>query len=164
MAEKKKKKELDIEQLKKKLAECEKLKAEYLTGWQRSRAEFLNYKKEELKRVGEIVKYADIGLILKILPILDNLELAEKKIPEDLKKDENIKGLLQIKTQIRDFLKNQGVEEIESLGKKFDPNVHEVVGEVEVKDKKSGIVITEVQKGYKIHGRLLRPARVKISK
>lgn len=164
MAEKKKKKELDIEQLKKKLAECEKLKAEYLAGWQRSRAEFLNYKKEELKRVGEIVKYADTGLILKILPILDNLELAEKKIPEDLKKDENIKGLLQIKTQIRDFLKNQGVEEIESVGKKFDPNVHEVVGEVEEKDKKSGIVITEVQKGYKIHGRLLRPAKVRVTK
>ena len=115
--------ELNIEELKKKLEECQKLKDEYLTGWQRERAELLNYKKEELERIGEILKYADVGLILKILPILDNLEIAEKKLPEDLKNDENVKGILQIKNQILDFLKNQGVEEIKSVGERFDPNL-----------------------------------------
>jgi len=161
------------------LEECQKLKDEYLTGWQRERADFLNYKKGELERVGEILKYADVGLILKVLPILDNFEIAEKKLAENLKvdelrssspfadarvNDENIKGLLQIKNQILDFLKNQGVEEIKSLGEKFNPNFQEIVEIVETKDKESGVVIEEIQKGYKIHGRLLRPAKVKVAK
>ena len=70
------------------LEECQKLKDEYLTGWQRERADFLNYKKGELERVGEILKYADVGLVLKVLPILDNFEIAEKKLAENLKVDE----------------------------------------------------------------------------
>jgi len=158
------KEKLNIEDLKKKLEECQKLKEEYLAGWQRARAELLNYKKEEMERIGEIIKYADVGLISKILPILDNFEIAEKKLPENLKQDENIKGILQIKNQILDFLKNQRVEEIKSLGEKFDPNFHEVMEEVEAKDKTPGTIIEEIQKGYKINGRLLRPAKVKISK
>ena len=158
------KKELSLEELKKKLQECEKLKVEYLAGWQRSRADFLNYKKEELKRMGEIIKYAGTGLFLKILPILDNLELAEKKIPSDLKNNETIKGLLQIKSQFEEFLKTQGVEAIESLGQKFNPEFHEVIEEIELKDKEPGIILEEVQKGYKIQGQLLRPAKVSITK
>jgi len=158
------KEELSVEELKEKLEECERLKEEYLAGWQRERADFLNYKKGELERIGEIIKYGDLGLILKILPIADNFELAEKNLPENLKTDENVKGILQTKNQILDFLKNQGVEEIKSVGEKFDPNFHEVIEEVEVKDKEPGIVIEEIQKGYKINGRLLRPAKVKISK
>ena len=159
-----KEEKLTLEELQKKLEECERLKNEYLAGWQRARADLLNYKKEELERVGELIKYANFGIILKILPILDNFEVALKKLPENLKNDENIKGLLLIKNQIQDFLKNQGVEEVKSIGEKFDPNFHEVVEEIETKDKGPGIIIEEVQKGYTINGRLLRPARVKISK
>jgi len=158
------KEELNIEDFKKKLEECQRLKDEYLAGWQRTRAELLNYKKEELERIGELIKYADTGLILKILPILDNFEIAEKKLPENLKNDENAKGLLLIKNQIQDFLKSQGVEEIKSIGERFDPNFHEVVEEVETKEKESGIIIEEVQKGYKINGKVLRPVKVKVAK
>jgi len=177
--EQEKNQKTEIGELKKKLEECQKLKDEYLTGWQRERADFLNYKKGELERVGEILKYADVGLVLKVLPILDNFEIAEKKLAENLKvdelrssspfadarvNDENIKGLLQIKNQILDFLKNQGVEEIKSLGEKFNPNFQEIVEIVETKDKESGVVIEEIQKGYKLHGKVLRPAKVKVAK
>ena len=124
----------------------------------------MNYQKGELERIGELIKYAGSGLVLKILPILDNFEISEKKLPENLKNDENVKGLLQIKTQFQDFLRSQGVEEIKSIGERFDPNFHEVVEEVEVKEKDSGIIIEEIQKGYKINGRLLRPAKVKVVK
>ena len=158
------KKEPNIEDLKKKLEDCQKLKDEYLTGWQRERAELLNYKREEMERIGEILKYADEGLILKILLILDNFEIAEKKLPENLKNDQNVKGLLQIKNQIKDFLKNQGVEEINCLGQKFDPNFQEVIEEVNKEGVEPGTVIEEIQKGYTINGRLLRPAKVKVSK
>jgi len=147
-----------------KLEESEKKAAEYLAGWQRSRADLLNYKKEEMERIGEFLKYASEEFVLKVLPILDNFEIIEKKMPDNLKNDENIKGLLMIKNQLRDFLKSQGAEEVKSVGQNFDPNLHEVVGETEAKDKEKGLIVEEVQKGYKINGRLLRPAKVKIIK
>ena len=155
---------MEPDELKKKLEKYQKEKAEYLAGWQRARADLLNYKKEEMERIGEVLKYVDTGLILKILPILDNFEIAEKKLPENFKNDENIKGLILIKNQLQDFLKNQGVEEIKSVGERFNPNFHEVIEEIETKDKESGIIVEEIQKGYKINGRLLRPAKVKMAK
>jgi len=160
-------KELNIEELKKQLEECEKKAAEYLSGWQRERADFLNYKKEEMERIGQLINYAKEELILEILPLMDNFEVIEKKLPENLKKDENVKGLLLIKIQFQDFLKTLGVEEIKSIGEKFDPRFHEVVEEVPfdaAQGQKSGVIFEEIQKGYKSNGRLLRPAKVKISK
>jgi len=167
MAEEKKEeksKEPAIEDLKKQIEELEKQKSEYLAGWQRERADFLNYKKEEMERIGQLIDYAKEELILEILPLMDNFDVTEKKLPENLKKDDNIKGLLQIKIQFQNFLKSLGVEEIKSIGEKFDPRLHEVVEEVGTKDKEPGTIIEEIQKGYKSNGRLLRPARVKVAK
>lgn len=135
------------------LEECEKKAAEYLAGWQRERADFLNHKKEEIERVGELLKYAGEEIVSKILPVLDNFEIAEKNLTEDLKNDANVKGVLQIKNQLQNFLKTCGVEEIKTEGEKFDPNFMEAVEKTE-----------EEQKGYIINGRLLRPAKVKIIK
>jgi len=170
--------EINIENLKKELEDCRRQKEEYLTGWQKARADFLNHKKEEMERISQIIGYANEELIIKILPILDNFEVAEKKLPENLKTDENIKGLLLIKSQILDFLKSLGVEEIRTVGEIFNPELHEVTEEVEPsvvlplkrdgtmegKEIKSGMIIEEIQKGYKINERLLRPARVKVTK
>ena len=165
----KKEEEVNIEKLEKDLEEYTKQKEEYLTGWQRERADFLNYKKEEMERIGELIKYANEELILKILPILDNFELAEKNLQENMAGNEYVKGLLQIKGQLLDFLKCQGVEEIKSAGEKFDPNLHEVVEGVEPASAEAtageaGTITEEVQKGYKINGELLRPAKVKVAK
>jgi molecular chaperone GrpE len=167
--EKKEKKPGDF---KKKLAECEKLRDEYLASWRRERADFLNYKKNELARVSELVRYDDVGMILKILPIIDNFELIEKKLPDDLKNNESVKGILQIKSQVQDFLKSQGVEEIKSVGSKFDPYFHEIVGGVSFSEFLAkngervtpGSIIEETRKGYMVDGRVLRPAKVKIVK
>ena len=101
---------LNIEDLKKQLEELQKQKEEYLAGWQRERADFLNYKKEEMKRIGELLGYVKEEMILKILPLMDNFEVIEKKLPEDLKKDENVNGLLQVKIEFEDFLISLGVE------------------------------------------------------
>jgi len=158
------KKELSPEDSKKKLEECQKQKEEYLQGWQRARADLMNYKKTEMERVGEILKYANEEFILKFLPILDNFELAEKELSAEAKNSANFKGMLLIKKQIQDFLKNQGLEEIKSIAEKFDPNLHEVVEEIRMEDKEPGIIMEEIQKGYKINGRLLKPAKVKVSK
>lgn len=161
---KKQKKQSESKKLKKRLENCEEQKKEYLAGWQRERADFLNFKKDELERLGEITKYASTGIVLKLLPVLDNFDVAEKKISSKAKQNKDVKGLLQIKEQLEGFLKNYGIEEIKSLTKEFDPSLHEIVELVEKKGKKSGIVIEEVQKGYTINGKILRPAKVKVIK
>ncbi len=150
--------------IKEELEECQKIKEEYLANWKRERADFLNYKKGETERMEEFLKYVNVNLILKILPILDNIYIAEKKIPEELKNNQWIEGFLKIKNQFEDFLKERGIEEIKSLGKKFDPNFHEAVETAETKGKESGIIVDEIKKGYKIKDKVLRPARVRVSK
>ena len=88
-------------------AKCE----EYLNGWKRERADFLNYKKDEMERIGQLVKYANEELILKIIPILDNIYLAESHVPEELKINKWIKGFNQIKNQLCEFLKKRGLNQ-----------------------------------------------------
>jgi len=156
--------EKNKEKLEEKLKECEKLRDEYLNKWKRERADLLNYKKEEAERVSELMKFVNEGLIFKFLAILDNIYIAEKKLPEELKNNLWVEGFLKIKTQILDFLKSQGIKEIDCLGKKFDPNFQEVIEEVEVKDKEPRVIVEEIKKGYKLHGKVIRPAKVKVVK
>ena len=156
--------ELEVEDEGQKLKECQKKRDEYLAGWQRTQADFLNYKKKESERLKEFSEYANLSLVLKILPILDNLDLIEKNLSEELKNNENIKGVLQIKTQVLDFLKNQKIEKIKVVGEKFDPNFHEAIEQVEIEGKESGIIIEEVQKGYKLRSMVIRPAKVRVTK
>jgi molecular chaperone GrpE len=165
--EKKEEKEISSENTEEKdstLKECQKQRDEYLAGWQRARADLLNYKKEEMERFEQVLRFAGEEFILKVLPVLDNFNLIEKKLPEDLKKEENVKGILQLKNQIEDFLKAQGVKEVEVPGNKFDPNFQEAIEIVEQEGGESGTILEEIQKGYVINGRVLRPAKVKVIK
>lgn len=155
--------EINTEELHNDLEDAKAKCEEYLNGWKRERADFLNYKKEEMERIGNLVKYANEEIILKLLPILDNICLAEKHLPEN---KEFTDGFLQIKKQLSDFLAKEGIEPIEVLGKQFDPNLMESVGEAEIATSDvaiSGTVAEEVQRGYTLHGKLIRPAKVKIS-
>lgn len=157
----------DIEKLKKDLEDAKAKCEEYLNGWKRERADFLNYKKDEMERIGELAKYANTEIILKIIPILDNIYLAETHVPEELKNHKWIHGFTAIKNQLCEFLKKEGIEPIETGGQKFDANLMESVGEVESPRSDIGLtgsVVEEVQKGYTMHGKLIRVAKVKISK
>lgn len=148
----------EIKELKEK---CE----EYLNGWKRERADFINYKKEEMERIAGLIKYSTEELILKLLPILDNFYIAEQHLTEEDRKNGHICGLLQIKQQLEEFLKNNEVEEVKAkIGDKFDPNIHEALEEIVAKDKESGIIIDVANKGYISNGHLLRAVKVKISK
>ena len=146
----------DLDELKTK---CE----EYLNGWKRERADSLNYKKDEMERISQLVKYANEELILKIIPILDNFYLAEKHIPEN---NEFKDGFTQIKKQLYDFLSKEGIEAIKTIGEKFDPNTMEAVEEIVVSPtyNNPGTVAKEVQRGYTMHGKVIRPAKVRVTK
>src|SRR3989344_6992957 len=117
------------------LIELKKKCEEYLNNWKRERADFINYKKEEMERIGIMAKYTREDIILKILPMLDSIELAKKQLPEEMKNNAWHEGFLQIQKQIDEFLKKEGIEEIETVGKQFDPNTMEAGAEIENGDK-----------------------------
>ena len=146
------------------LDECKAKCEEYLNGWKRAKADFINYKREEFERSQELVRYAKENFLENLLPMLDNLRLVQNQMPKELQEDAHVKGLLMVKVQLEDFLKSQGVETFDSLGKNFDPATHEVIQMVEIEGKESGIIVEEIEKGYTINGRLFRPAKVKVSK
>jgi molecular chaperone GrpE len=165
-------------ELQSQLDECKNKCDEYLNNWKRERADFLNYKKEEMEKIGLLGKYIKEDMIFKILPILDNIYLAESHLPEELKNNNWFDGFSQIKKQFLDLFSKEGIEEIKTIGQKFDPNTMEAVEEVSgVPDSaeeepasakasavKAGTVIEEVQRGYKISDKILRPARVRVIK
>lgn len=160
----KKEAERDIKYLQKKLDDCEKEKQEYLAGWQRARADFLNYQKQEIERVGELINATRAEMILEVLEIFDNLERATRQDVTDAQDNKTVQGFLQIKKQFEDFLNGQGIEKIKAVGEKFNPDLHEAVEQIESGDKESGTILEVAQKGYTINGQLLRPAKVKIVK
>lgn len=139
---------------------------EYLNNWKRAAADFANYKKEEVERIGFLAQYAKESVIEKILPVLDSIALAQASIPESIKKNTWSEGFFQIEKQIAEFLKKEGIEQIEVIGKQFDPATMEAVGEVEAASPEvlPGTVTQEVQRGYKMGEKVMRPAMVKISK
>lgn len=146
---------MNNEEIKKQLEECEKKKQEYFSGWQREKADFINYKNKESERMANLIEIIKEDIFSKILPIIDNFTLAEKAIN---KKDKNTEGLLLIKKQLEDILKNEGVEEIPC--DKFNPCMHEAIEEIDGNEEK----IEEIQKGYKYNNRIMRPAKVRVYK
>lgn len=155
---------LKEESYKKGLEQCLKEREDYLNGWKRAKADLINYRNEEAKRFEEFMDYVKVDLILKILPILDNLERAEKHISEKERENKVISGFLQIKKEIEDFLKKEKVEEIKVLGKDFTPSTTEAVEEIESKEQKPGTVAEVVRKGYKYKDKVIRPVKAKVVK
>jgi molecular chaperone GrpE len=153
----------DINQEESELEKYKKQAEENLAGWQRAKADFLNYKKDQEKFLEEFRKYANEDMIIKLLPTIDSFNLATEHLPEDLKDNDWAKGIMCIKNQFDNFLKDANVEEIKSIGKKFDPSLYESIGEEE-SEKEEGTIIMEVQKGYKMFGKVIRAGKVKVGK
>ncbi|MBI4118737.1 MAG: nucleotide exchange factor GrpE [Parcubacteria group bacterium] len=142
--------EEEKKQIEEKLLLCEKERDEYLNGWKRAKADLINSKKEFEDQIKNLNDFVKIEFVKQFLPVLDALEGAKE-----------IEGWRGVKKLVEDVLNRNGVEEVESLGEEFDPIYHEAVGESEGDPNK---VIEVLQKGYKINGRVIRAARVKIGK
>ncbi len=148
-----------IKKVEEKLKQCRELKDEYLHGWQRAKADLINARKEDERRNQEFAKWANAYLISDLLPVLDSFNLALTS-----EKESNFsKGINLIKMQLEDALKKYGLEPIKSIGEKINLQFHELVAETQ-SEKEEGIIVEEVQKGYLLNGKVLRPARVKVSK
>lgn len=123
---------------------------EYLNNWKRERADFLNYKKEEARRVEEFVKFANEDLVLEMMELVDDLEIAAREVPGV--------GLEHVVKKFSELFKKYGVERI-SVDGQFNPALHEAV-----ETEKEGTKMVEVRAGYIMHDKVIRPARVKIIK
>ena len=137
--------------------------AEYLDGWQRSKAEFLNYKKRVNRDREQYNKDAVGRVVKRYLPIVDDLERALKDKPNDGEYANWAGGLELIYRKLVTALENDGVVPMDAEGEMFDPNQHEAVAQIESEDHESGQIIEVIQTGYMIGERVLRPARVCIA-
>ena len=142
--------------------ELKKERDEYLDGWKRAKAELINYKNDEMKRMNEVIRFAGEDITRDMISVLDSFDLCIASLNEN---DQGVaKGVYMIRTQMEDVLKKKGMERIiVSVGHPFDPALHEAISAVE-SDKPPGTVIEEIEKGYTWNGKLIRPARVVVAK
>lgn len=144
--------------------EVEKLKAErdeYLQGWQRAKADFINYKKDEMQRMENVALYGQEKLMRELIIVMDNFDLGLRALERNGPVD---KGVYMIKTQMEDILEKYGLKKVEiKLGDEFDPSFAEAIAEVEA-DGPPGKIAEEIEPGYLLNGKLIRPARVRITK
>jgi molecular chaperone GrpE len=146
---------VENEELKKALAE-EKSKCELnLSRWQRAQADFVNYKRYAEQEKTETCKFANTNLLLNILPVLDDFDRALAAIPDSEHKW--VEGLKLIDRKLHDTLQKLGVETIKTLGEEFDPRFMEAVS---CCPGKKDTVLVEIEKGYKLYDKVIRPAKV----
>ncbi len=147
----------DIQALRQALAE-EKDKAEnYLANWQRTQADFANYKQRAEKDREDSIEFANCALIFNLLPVIDDLERAVGAVPDELDGSSWTEGIKLIYNKLKSTLEAQGLTEIQAEGEPFDPRLHEAVMQ---KRGKEGVVVGETQKGYKFKDRVIRPSLV----
>jgi molecular chaperone GrpE len=150
-----------IDSLREQLTAARDQAEEQLRGWQRAQADFSNYRRRVEQEREEFVRYAEAGIIRDLLPILDDFERALQSLPPDLRGVTWVEGMALIERKIRTLLESHGLTPIEALGKEFDPHEHEAV----MRDGEAGepmIVTGELQRGYRLHDRVLRPTMVRV--
>ena len=153
-----------IEELQKELQKVKAEAQEHYDRLLRIYAEFDNYKKRVAREKAELVKYGNEELLRELLPVLDNLERAIEHAKGEADPKGVLEGVELVAQLFRGVLRKFGVTEIEAVGETFDPSKHEAVGEVLTDEVPPGQIVSEVQKGYMLADRLLRPARVVVAK
>lgn len=153
-----------VKKMREKLRECVKEKQEYLDGWQRSKADFVNFRKREEESKGEFLKFAREGVITDILPALESFHMAFANKEAWEKVDPSWRtGVEYIHTQLLQILGGHGLTEIDPLNEEFDPTVHTSVGHIETDDTSKYHKIGEVlQLGYRLNGKLISSPKVRI--
>jgi molecular chaperone GrpE len=135
--------------------------AEYRENWQRSHADFANFRRRNESERGELIAFGNSALLTKLLPVVDDFDLALANLPPEARESSWIEGITLIQRKLHRLLESEGVTPIEALGQPFDPNLHEAV----VMDdgaREPFSVVEELRKGYRIRDRVLRPTLVRV--
>lgn len=146
--------------------QVEKLRAENEEGQQRllrAQADFDNFRRRTLKEKEELGKYASAKLITELLPVIDNFQRALSTAGDHPESASYVKGVEMIFRQLEGVLSAEGLTAMEAVGQPFNPEFHQAIMQVESEEHEEGIVVEEVQKGYMLKDKVLRPAMVKVS-
>lgn len=153
-----------VKKLREKLKKATAEKQEYLTGWQKDKAEFLNARKRDKETNEQFIKYANEGLVNELVPVLDsfNMAMGNKEVWEKVEKNWRV-GVEYIFGQLKKVLEDSGLKEIDPIGQKFDPMRDEAISfepvDTEAKDH---TVTTVIQKGYMLNGKVIKAPKVKV--
>ena len=150
--------------LRQELEEQKAKAAEYLDGWQRARAEFANYRKRIEKEQEDRIKSANGAFIARLLPVMDDFERAFQTLPPNLMGMTWLEGIALIQRKLQMLLEQEGVTVIETGGQMFDPAFHQAVTHEESEEHEEGQIIGEMQKGYRMGDKVLRPSLVRVAK
>ena len=153
-----------VADLKQKLALCLKEKQEYLDGWQRAKADLINARRRDDEERRDFIKFANEHLVEGLIPVLDSFELAMANREAWEKADKNWRiGVEYIYSQLKKVLEGEGLIELNPLGEKWSDTAHEAVEFVLVSDEtKHHTILSVVQKGYSLSGKILKPPKVKV--
>jgi molecular chaperone GrpE len=143
--------------------DAERQKAELIRDLQRLAADFANYRRRNESERADFVRFAKADLITRLLEVLDDYDRALGTVPEDARSQPWVEGMWLVERKLRDMLMSEGLEPIETVGKPFDPYVHESIAHVDA-DAPEETVVDEVRKGYRLHDRVIRPALVTVAK
>ncbi len=153
----------EVEQLKQRLAMAEQEAGDARAGWQRSAADFANYRRRSEQEREQTLGLANEMLLLKLLAVVDDFDRALTAMPKELENLGWIEGLWLVERKLRALLESEGVTPIEAQGKPFDPREHEAVVHEQTTSAPDNTVIGELQRGYRIRDRVLRPALVTVA-
>jgi molecular chaperone GrpE len=153
----------ELQALQQRLAQAEKDAADYKDQWLRAAADYKNFKRRAETERAELIRSASSSLLLKLLPIVDDFDRSIANIPAEIAATPWWGGTQLIAQKLRTLLESEGAKPIEALGQDFDPNLHEAVI-YEDAEGQDGKVIAELQRGYRLNDRVLRPTMVKVGK
>ena len=151
-----------IEQLERELADVRAKNEEHLYNWQRSAADFANFKRRTDEERATVGQFSNAILIGKLLAVMDDFDRALENVPPDAHEGW-IEGVKLVDRKLRGVLESEGLSPIEALGQPFDPNLHEAVVHEPTADHPDNQVIGELQRGYRLHDRVIRPSLVRVA-
>jgi molecular chaperone GrpE len=149
----------DLENLRTRAAERD----QFLALLQRTRADFENYQKRIQREIAQDRRYAHAALALDLLPVIDNLERATAAAQQANETGPLVQGVALVQSQFLDLLRRHGITPIDAVGQPFDPNYHEAVMQQRTAEEPPNTVVQVLERGYRIHDRVLRPAKVAVA-
>jgi molecular chaperone GrpE len=149
--------------LEEQLAEAQAEAARNLDGWQRTQAEFANARKRFEKQRGDTYLNANVDLVGKILPLLDDFERALGSVPADIQENPWISGVALVYRKMLAILDELNVQPIPTVGEPFDPNLHEALSQEPSDDYDNGTIVREMRRGYRLGDRVIRPSLVTVA-
>ena len=153
----------EVETLRAELDDAQAQAAEHLASLQRTAADFANYRRRTAEDRERELGLASEQLLRKLLSVADDFDRALEAMPPDLGSLSWIEGIVLLDRKLRQLLESEGVTPIEALGRPFDPREHEAIASVPAPGVADGVVVAEIQRGYRIRDRVLRPAMVAIA-